>query len=59
MRGSIEDVSFTDERSVNPRKNWEWLRAIRAGAKQQRPDLDVGRNRSGYMEEAEFIDVRR
>ncbi len=59
MGDYIEDVFFSDGRSVNPRSDWEWLRALRAGGKRQGLDVDAGRNQSGYMEAAGFVDVRR
>ncbi|CAD6588516.1 MAG: hypothetical protein ASARMPREDX12_003355 [Alectoria sarmentosa] len=58
MGDYIEDVSFSDNRAVNPREDWEWLRAIRAGGKRQGLDLDAGRNHAGYMGQVGFVDVQ-
>ena len=59
MGDFVEDVFFSDNRTVKPREDWEWLRAIRAGGKRQGLDLDCGRNEPGYMKEAGFVDVQR
>ena len=55
----IEIVFLSDDRPHNPRKDWEWPRAIRAGGKRQGLDLDKGRNHAVYLENASFVDVRR
>ena len=59
MGDYIEDVFFSDQRTVKPQSDWEWLRAIRAGGQRQGLDLDAGRNQANYMESAGFVDVQR
>lgn len=58
MADYSEDFLFTDNRPTDPHKDWEWLRAIRAGGKRQSLDLDVARNHATYMENAGFVDVK-
>ena len=55
----IEIVFLSDDRPNDPREDWEWPRAIRAGGKRQGLDLGKRRNHTVYLEKASFVDARR
>ena len=59
MGDFIEDIFFSDHRTIKPQSDWEWLRAIRTGGQRQGLDLDAGRNQSQYLESVGFVDVQR
>ena len=55
----VEDTFYSDESHGQPREDWEWLRALRAGGLKKGLDLDCGLNIEGYMREAGFVDIQR
>ena len=61
MGDYVEDMFYTDPSRmvVPPRKDWEWLKAIRDGGKRIGLDLEAGLTVKGYMEAAGFMDVER
>ena len=55
----VEDVFYDDDRRGCPRRDWEWLRALRTAGSRKGLDLDCGTNITRYMQDAGFVDIRR
>ncbi|KAL8825206.1 MAG: hypothetical protein Q9191_004558 [Dirinaria sp. TL-2023a] len=55
----VEDVFYANAERGQPRDDWEWLRAIRAGGLRKGLDLDCGHNIEGYMREVGFVDIEK
>lgn len=61
MAGLGDDIDndfVSNNIPIDPPEDSEWPRQLRAGAKRQALDPDIGRNHTVYMEEAGFVDVR-